>query len=662
MNQDDIRRLDALITGLEVAEEAAKPAHISGVLNAAQPMLASEEGMAHMFERVGNIERAGIFHASPWEHPDRLVATLVGGTLRVGGPTTTLEVFSELRMLSYVTGQSTHSRISPEEAKDFLELVLTHNLDLIFPGSSEADRELGPEVRNVLRRLFDLVLSHIPLDGVKQKLAEEVEMISAQRPISTQRARRILQLVRDEMNLDRRRGDDRRLARYIDALYAPSARVADASTPEVYAKSLGTLDRAALLEECGALGESVRRTGLVNQAHPVLIKRVSEDLDLLATALDLNEAGQAELGTHHEFVRELIGHIMVPINARAVFGLARLLERGLLSRGPVFRSLKRMVDLDLHADVSEIILQSARADGDVPANILLLADTVNVLGQPLGVAQGWSPTCQSARGISLWSQHAPGTLMELLITVAQSNSLSMRFEGQMLSSSGLPEGLMDKLDDSLDAVSAVLVPHLDRIYGEMMRRAAYRGDDPHKWVNPSLYGHWIPTGFLSALNALTQDVGDYRTFIDTFYRLYHPEYNEGRDPIFPNPVGLFVTSSRGQPLGFHAITLLRAAPSPGGEVRCYFLNPNEEGRQDWGAGVVPTVSDHGERPGESSLPFDQMLSRLYAFHYNPTDLSEIRQVDDETVEAITKMARESWGQAYPWASAPMIPVGAGVAV
>ncbi len=149
----------------------------------------------------------------------------------------------------------------------------------------------------------------------------------------------------------------------------------------------------------------------------------------------------------------------------------------------------------------------------VTAKQYLIAATLRVLGQPLGVGQGNNSTCQSARGISMWSQHSPAKLVNMIITVAAQNNLILRFENDDLESMKLTKGLVDKLDYNLDAVSAVLVPHLDKIYNEMMRRASGRGEDPHKWVNPALYGHWIQIGFASAYSYLTNAIQDFKGFV-----------------------------------------------------------------------------------------------------------------------------------------------------
>ena len=208
------------------------------------------------------------------------------------------------------------------------------------------------------------------------------------------------------------------------------------------------------------------------------------------------------------------------------------------------------------------LLALCSPDAGVGASSILMAGAVSVLGLPLGVGQGSNPTCQAARGLSLWSQHAPGLLLGMIATAVRDGFVRMDFENQVLRSDQLLDTDPSRpFDADLDPVSAVLVPHLDRIYARMIQRI----------------------------------VAD-----------------------------------------------------PDGKPRVYFFNPNNEGRQRWGHGVAPTVWGHGEFPGESSLPFAQFTSRLYAFHFDPYEEGEAYAVPEEVVEQVSTMARESWGRAVTW--------------
>src|SRR5690606_24627890 len=133
---------------------------------------------------------------------------------------------------------------------------------------------------------------------------------------------------------------------------------------------------------------------------------------------------------------------------------------------------------------------------------------VSVLGQPLGIGQGANPICQSARAISLWSQYDLHQLLSFISQVARDNNLEMEFEGENIHSSLLVGGVATEIHQDLDPVSIILVPHLDKIYNEMMKRTLLRGEDGHKWVNREFYGKWIPSGFINAIDPLTLKVSN----------------------------------------------------------------------------------------------------------------------------------------------------------
>jgi hypothetical protein len=643
-----LTHLDASIEALEAAQAPAKEAHRTRLLSQVDVLTDHREGMDDLLERIPTIVSAGVFDGGPWEDVSRLVPALVGGTLRAGGATTLLEILSELRLVAIAEGTLLVPDFSDAQARAVLKEILVNTLDLLFPAPTEEDRNMDPAIRTKVDHLMALLLERIPLEDLREALATEIELICRQRPVVTDRAIRIIGLVR--ANVSATDGSDdpaqRKLDLYAEAVFAPSLAAGTRSVSE-YGDFLLEADRPTLEAECHALGSRMRETGLAVAQHALMLRRViSIGPDLTSILLDLDESGQTELGKHLAFVERLVQDVIHADTARSVYGLGQLLERGLLSRQPVLSGLERLSSLKLHPEVDQQIRLS-RPDSTLSARQLLLADCLGVLGQPLGVAQGNNPTCQSARGISLWSRHAPGKLTDMIRTVAATHKLAMRFEGHLIDSTVIGEGLVKAFDHDLDAVSVLLVPHLDRIYNDMMQRASYRGDDPHKWVNPAMYGHWIPTGFLSAYDYGTGTIRNYAPFLRTFYATHHPDFNRGHDLAYPNPVGVFVTASSGVLIGFHAVSILRVR-RVGDEIRVYFFNPNNEGRQRWYADIRPTVAGHGERPGESSLPFDQFASRLYAFHFNPSDVGTLEAVDDARLAQVTEAARESWGKSYEW--------------
>lgn len=646
-----IAQFNRALKQLQGAESFAIERYKPRLMSAVHRLLEAPGGFRFLQNRIDDLHEVQIFKGSTWEDPRSLVPTLVGGTLKAGGESANFEILSELRMLAIATGRINDERISPERARTFLQKVLANNLEFLFPDETEESRKISGELWNKIAHLFELLSHEIPLEGIKHNLLEEIEMICAQRPVVTDRAHRIIQFVRQELTLNPESSTDQSLQEYVDCLFSPTLHLRNNPdlSLDAYGEYLEQATREELKSECLQMGQILTSTGLTSAWHSVLLKKVAEKPVRIQQALALNQSGKAELMGHKSFVKDLIDTVITPVTCRCIYGLGRLLERNLLSHQPVHSGLKRLLNLKIHPSVEEDILRStlAKKSEKPDPRALLTADTLSVLGQPLGVGQGWNPTCQSARGISLWSRHAPGKLLNMLITAATENNLSMRFEGTELNSSELVKGLAKEFDYHLDIVSIVLVPHLDRIYNEMMRRCAMRPDDGHKWVNPAMYGHWIPSGFISVYDAVTNTINNYKEFVRIFYATHHPQYNGGHDLAYPNPVGIFITSSTGKLLGFHAVSILRVAEHAG-QMRVYFLNPNNEGRQSWGPNLEPTVAGHGERYGESSLPFYQFASRIYAFHYLKADLSDPKSIPDDKINRIIEMAHNSWGESYTW--------------
>lgn len=634
------------------ASELTKQEKATKLMSQVDKLSLTFEGISHLYEKVGELEKAGIFSGTAWNEASKLIPTLVKGTLKSGHPNSSIEILSELRMLAYAKGDITSSKLSAEEAANFLEEVLVHNLEFVFQEPTEEARlNMSEREMKKVQLLFKFLLEHSRLEGIKEKLAEEITIVCEQRPVVTRPAREIISLVKKKVKLEESESD-RILQTYVDEVYAPSTGAREHQELDAYKEFLQNASLDTLAKEAYEIGKSMRSHGLVSNQHGILLLHLiaEEQDDLVPAAFNLSETGEAEWYRHKKFVRKLIREVIHPYNAQCIYGFAKMLEKGHFSRQAVRAGLDNMRRIRLHSKTEKSILESiVEPQPDISALQYLLGALIRVLGQPLGVGQGNNPTCQSARGISMWSQHAPAKLINLVITAATQNNLAFRFEGQELESSKLGKGLVEKMDYNLDAVSVVLVPKLDKIYNEMMRLASVRGEDPHKWVNPALYGQWVQVGFASVYNYLLNAIHDFKGFQRVFYAACHPDYNGGHRLVYPNPVGIYITSSRGDMLGFHAVSLLRIRRDPQGEMRAYFLNPNNEGRQDWGQGIKPSVYEHGEKHGESSLPFYQFASRVYAFHFNSLEIKNwMDKVPSEEIIKVEKLARESWGRAYIW--------------
>lgn len=634
-------------TNLTKAEKATK------LISQVDILSMTEEGLDFLYSQIGNIEEAGIFKDTVWQEPQKLVPLLVKGTLISGHPNSSYELMSELRLLAYARGDISSNQISQADAAAFLEEVLVYNLEFVFQEPTEETRaSMGEHELKKVGCLFRFLLKHSRLEGIKEKLAEEVSLICAQRPVVTRPAREIIKLIRQKVELVPELESDSTLKKYVDAIYAPSEGAAKYPEYDAYEHFLNKADAEALAKEAAQVGASMRATGLVSGYHTVLlINLIQRGLDdLVPATMQLSATGEAEWHEHMKFLKKLILEVCHPYNNQPIYGMAKMLEKGMFSRQAIRAGLDNMRHIRLHPHVEKAIIKSnVEQHPDVTALQYLIGALIRILGQPLGVGQGNNPTCQSARGISMWSQHSPAKLINMVITAATQDNLVLRFEGKELEASLLGKGLVEKLDYNLDAVSVVLVPKLDRIYNEMMRLAAGRGDDPHKWVNPAMYGQWVPVGFASSYNYLFNAIQDYNGFVGIFYASFHPRYNGQRRLVYPSPIGIYVTSSKGKLLGFHAISLLRVKKDHEGNIRAYFLNPNNEGRQNWGQGIKPSVSGYGEDRGESSLPFHEFASRVYAFHFNSLEIGDkVDKVSAEDIKKVRDLAQSSWGEAYVW--------------
>lgn len=647
-------RVEAFSRALAALEEApayAKKTYQTDVFQQAARLMDLDNGAELLYGFVDRFENAGAFQGGPWDEPAKLQPQLVKGTLRAGGNSTMIEIMNQLRMLSLSRENHTNEQVSPEGAQAFLNEVLVLNLDTLFPEETEAARIEGQgKEKDRAVRLFKFLADELSLATISGTLVKEIERLTAQRSVMVNRVETIITKAKELLDMEIDEKDRRAVKKYTNAISGPSKKSRELKELSQYREWLKQADDEKVQTETDTFADLMRDTGLVSPHHAILVRFLNnnENRDLLSRALGLNNKGRAGLEEFYPVVKQLITVAIHPPTRQTVYGLARMLERGVLSSPPVIPGLRRLIELDIKQEVKEVLLRTYDGDKGLTANDILMAGVISVLGQPLGVGQGMNPTCQTARGVSLWSIHAPDYLLELISRGARDADIDINFEGFPIHSKDLTTGLFEELHEELDPVSLILVPHLDRIYAELVRRSGFRGEDVHKWVNPAFYGNWVPRGFSSFIDPMTNTINNFAGFVRLFYATHHPDYNNGHELIYPNPVGIFITNSFANLYGLHAVSIQRIAKDSHGEYRIYFYNPNNDSSQNWGQGIEPQVTGNGEEPGESSLPFHKFLARLYAFHYNPYEQGDAYAVDDETVSTIENMARESWGQNYTW--------------
>jgi hypothetical protein len=615
------------------------------LIDALEGLMTTPAGVERVYQCVPELVTRRFFAGTVWENPARLLPPLVKTSLLAGGAGGTIEAISELRMLALSEGRLTDPRVSTAEARTFLDEAVVLNLDLVQLGASEEHRLAGGEALRRARCIVGFIVDRSSGPRLERVLLREIEQICRQRRILGAAA--VDMIRRAERYADRSGSRTRRaLARYVDAIEGVTALAQQHRDHAAYADALTELPSADLGAEARAFGRSLRLTGLASPQHATLIRSLaaSKNRPALALALGLDRVGRAELARHESLVVRLIDVAVTPATPLAIAGLAGVLGRAALSMPGVSPGLRNL----LRRQPSELATQRLLAsrpfvDERSWPQALLVAGALAVVGQPLGVGQGDNPSCQSARAISLWSQVAPGYLLELLTSAAFDDCTRIRFRGVEIRSSDVPETDLGT-DLRLDPASVVLVPHLHRTYQAMLALVHDEPGDAHRYVNPGLYGPWVPTGFECIFDQPQRPL-PHADFIRGFLSVHHPDVALV-EPIHPRPLGLVVTSAHGQYLGLHAISLQRVARDPLGRWRAYFFNPNDDGRQDWGQGIETSTSGFGEAPGESSLPLGAFASRIYAFHLHEHEVGSVGKDVDPLVDEAAKLASESWGRAF----------------
>lgn len=631
-------KFDETIRQLGEARSFAKPTYAGRALDLAARLLALDGGAAFLYDRVAGYDQAGIFIESDWENLRSLRPRLTAGTFASNCQRLiAMECLSELRWLALAEGSYTHPEIAPEEAHDFLRKVLANNLDHVFQRQTEAARD---RLARSVNRLFDFLVERLGVASILEQVVEEIYRMLRQRPVKIDKLRGMI----TQVSVTLATGDvnaPKGAERLISALYGPTHGCEEDPGLDVYRARMEAMDYGTLSQEAGSFSRAMHDTGLVSPYHAIFMQYILEfQPTLIPQALGLSSTGNDSLLCYQSLVHELIRQAITPETCRAVYGLSRLLERGILHMPPIAPALWRQIQLKLLPEVEAHIAQTF--PHGPPPRVHLLAGVICLIGLPYGIGQGDNPTCQSARALSMWAYNDPDYLLQLLTWAARDGEIVMHFEGRAISSRDLQAGLVDALHMDLDAVSLVLVPHLDRIYMEMGRMAAGRGEDPHKWVNPEFHGWWVARGFKIAVDINTGNLMGFEDFIREFHASYHPYYNGNQPVIHPQPAGIAVTDSQGRFVGWHAITILRVALDLHHQMRVYFYNPNNDSGQDWGHGVVVSTEGCGEYYGESSLPFEEFTSRLYLFHYDPLERGDPGAVPGDAVARIIDLASQSW--------------------
>ncbi|GGX52112.1 hypothetical protein [Saccharospirillum salsuginis] len=640
-----LAKLDNAIEALNRARDFAKIQHLNPVLDLTRRVLLTEGGFDAIESRAERLERAGVFNDTDWAYPQILIPSLASASLRSGESSwVILEAISELRMLAVAQSRYWHPHLSSEQAHHFLSQVMALNLELLFGAPSEAEREIQGRLADISRGLFQHFVNRIGFEHIIDELIEEIWRILNQRPIQVDSVVQMITHVaicrqNPEINFG---PSGQGAERLVSSLYMPTRGCQEDPGLSVYEDRLRSMDNQTLHNEAVGFARAMHDTGLVSPYHSALLRFLEpEQLSLLSEALGLSATGRDCLLCYSDLVQELINKAIKPATAQAMYGLSQMLERGILYHPAMAPALWRQLALPLSDNARQRLIL---AYGDqTPPEDRLLAGVLMLLGQPFGIGQGNNPTCQSARALSMWSNNDPDYLLQIVAWAARDDEIIMHFEGKPVSSTQREIGVASTLMMDLDPVSLLVVPHLDRIYAEMIELCADREGDPHRWVNPEFHGWWTGRSFFINVDVETGHIIEPESFYRHFYAYYHPYYNGNQPLVHPQPAGIAVTDSAGRFIGWHAITILRVALDPAGVMRVYFFNPNNDSGQDWGLGVVVSTAGLGERYGEASLPFEQFASRLYIYHFDPLEKGKPESIPADSIHSVIELLENSWG-------------------
>ena len=640
-----LSRLDDAVALLEQAPKFAKPGKLGRVFDTARRVLLHPQGCVGIEHRAAALEASGIFLGSDWANPDTLIPSLTPHTLASGDANTlVIEALSELRLLAVARGQYQHTLISSEQAHHFLTQVLASNLSFLFSPASEAERKTQGPLAELPRNLLKHLAASVGYEHIIDQLIGEIWRILQQRPIQVNPVKHMItQIALCQANPEIDLGTSGQGAdRLVSSLFGPTQACREDPGVTIYQERLDFMDNAALQSEAAGFARAMHDTGLASAYHAILMRHLLlQGEHLLPEAMGLSSTGRDCMLCYQELVLALIDKGVHAGTPQAIYGLALMLERGILYQLPVAPAIWRQLRLPLTSWSRERL--SMAFGTEVEPEALLLEGVLCILGLPLGVGQGNNPTCQSARALSMWAYNDPDYLLQMVTWAARDDEIIIHFEGQPISSKESLGGVATLLPIDLDPVSLLVVPHLDRIYAEMGRRCIGREGDPHRWVNPEFHGWWSGRGFRLNVDVPTGNLVDLDDFLRHFYADYHPYHNGNQPLIHPQPAGIAVTDSAARFIGWHAITILRVNLDQKEQMRMYFYNPNNDSGQDWGDGVIVSTSGHGERFGEASLPFAQFLSRLYIFHYDPLEHGEPASITREELDEVIGYIERSWG-------------------
>ncbi|PLR96841.1 hypothetical protein [Bacillus sp. T33-2] len=571
------------------------------VFDEAVRLLGEKEGLAVLFQYAHLFDQAGVFLNRSWENVRHLQPPLVRGTLQAGGGIAAAETLSNLRILAIARGSYQHPEMASNEANEYITKVLALNMDLLLMRENEENRMNMLFKDEIAAPLISFMADHCYSPRIFSHIEKEIENLAVQRPIVVEK---ILRLISSARKLTGGSDpNDSVWRQYEKAVYSPTDIALKGGN---YLEVLKRSDDLVLIREAEQLRCSMEKTGLVSSFHVVFLIFINDTKPhLLENMLAGNFQAKKNIKCYLPNIQKVIRSAGCMQWRQSIYGLCRLLGRDIVTP-ELLEGLEQTGSIEIHQTIREQLRNARGIKDEKTMRSALLAGMVSVLGQPLGIGQGFNPACQSTRALSYWSQKNPLLLLGLFTKVITEGRLIIEYEGTQISTENLDKKALED-QENIDIVSLVMLPHLQAAYVEMLQQTGYRGQDTHKWVNPAFYIDGVWQGFA--------DIYNNPDFLSLFRMYYQPEFLAARTDSLPQPAGITIYDRDGNPLGAHAILIQRVAPDPSGTIRVYFYNPNNDGLQTWGRSITTSVNGNGEREGESSLRLQEFLLCLYAFHY-----------------------------------------------
>ena len=242
-------------------------------------------------------------------------------------------------------------------------------------------------------------------EPILARLVEEIWRILRQRPIQVDHFQQMITQIavyRGDPDVDlgsAGQGADR----LISSLFATTQACREDSGVQIYRSRLEAMEATGLQYEAAGFARAMHDTGLVSPYHAELLRLLMQESDyLLAEALGLSGTGRDCLLRYHELVHRLIAEAVHPQTAQCIYGLALLLDRGILYQAPLAPALWRQLALPL-SPYAQQRLALAYGPASAPG-ARLLSGVLSMLGCPSAaprLRQGDNPPRQSARALSM---------------------------------------------------------------------------------------------------------------------------------------------------------------------------------------------------------------------------------------------------------------------